>query len=65
MLKFGVDGVAKGKPGPAMVGGALHNSDGVVLALFYKHVGQVESNKAEVVAMLEAVFSPHPPFKSH
>ena len=55
MLKFNVDGVAKGKPMPVGIGGGLRNSEGNVLALFSKHVGCMESNEAEVVAFLEAI----------
>lgn len=52
-LKFNVDGAAKGKSFPAGVGGTLRNSDGVVLVLFSKHVGCVESNEMEVVVISE------------
>lgn len=55
VLKFNVDGAVEGKLGPAVVGGVLHDSDGVVLALFSKHVGHMESNEVEVVAILEAL----------
>ena len=33
----------------------LRNSKGIVLALFSMHVGCLESNKAEAVAILEAI----------
>ena len=33
----------------------LRNSNGIVLAVFPKHVGCIESNEVEVVATLEAV----------
>lgn len=33
-LKFNVDGAAKGKPGPAGVGGVLRNSNGAAFSLF-------------------------------
>ena len=33
----------------------LRNSEGVVLALFSKHVGCMESNEVEVPAILEAI----------
>ena len=33
----------------------LRNSEGIVVALFSKHVGCMESNEAEVVAILEAI----------
>lgn len=39
------------KLGLAGVGGVRHNSQGVVLAMFSKHVGCIESNEAEVLAI--------------
>lgn len=54
-LKFNVDGSARGKPGPAGVGGVHRNDQGAVLVLFSKNVGLMESNEAEVVAILEAL----------
>lgn len=55
MLKFDVDGAAKGKPGPTGIGGVLRNSDGCVLALFSKNVSCMESNEAQKVAILKAL----------
>eukprot|EP00268_Persea_americana_P068029 TRINITY_DN9427_c0_g3_i1.p1 TRINITY_DN9427_c0_g3~~TRINITY_DN9427_c0_g3_i1.p1 ORF type:complete len:256 (+),score=22.30 TRINITY_DN9427_c0_g3_i1:1157-1924(+) len=55
MLKFNVDGAARGKPGPASIGGVLRNSRGEVLFMFSKSVGVCDSNKAEVLAILEAL----------
>lgn len=55
MLKFNVDGATKGILGPPGVGVVLRNRNGIVLALFSKHVGCMESNEAEVVAILEAL----------
>ncbi|XXG74166.1 hypothetical protein AAC387_Pa07g2955 [Persea americana] len=55
LLKFNVDGAAKGKPEPAGIGGVLRNSGGLVLVMFSKHVGTMESNRVEVLAILEAV----------
>lgn len=52
VLKFNVDRAAKGKAG-ARVGGVLHNSEGIVLTLFSKLVGCMESNEVEVFAILE------------
>ena len=44
----------------------LRNSNGVALSLFSKHVGWIESNEAEAVAILEALrIFPRPLFKSH
>lgn len=55
MLKFNVNGATKGKLGPPGVGVVLRNRNGIVLALSSKHVGCMESNEAEVVAILEAL----------
>lgn len=55
-LKFNVDGAAREKPGLAGVSGVLRNSEGAVMALFSRHVGCIESNEAEVVAILEALW---------
>ena len=54
-IKFNVDGAAKGKPGPAGIGGVLRNDKGEVLFMFSKNVGIKESNEAEVLAILEAL----------
>lgn len=37
--------IERGKPWPEGIGGVLRNSHGVVLAMFSKHVGIIESNK--------------------
>lgn len=47
--------MARGKPRPVGDGGVLHNSDGVVSAMFSKRVGLIESNEADVPAILEAL----------
>lgn len=54
---FNVDGAAKGKakPWPAGISGPLCNSEGIVLAMFSKHVGILASNKSEVMAILAAI----------
>lgn len=44
-----------GKTRAGRVCGVLHICDGVVLAFFSKHVGHMESNEAEVVAILEVL----------
>lgn len=52
--------MAKGKLGLAGIEGVLRNSDEIVLAMFSKHVGCMESNEAGMVAILEAlqIFTP-------
>lgn len=54
-LKFNVDREARGKLGPAGIGAVLHNGDGMVLVMFSTHIGRMESNEAEVLAILEAL----------
>lgn len=58
---FNVDRVTRGKPGPAGIGGVLHNSKGAILLMFYKNVGVRDSNEAEVFAIREAlqIYSNH------
>ena len=56
MLKFNVDGDARCKPGPASIGGVLRNSNGDVLFMFSKNVGICDSNEADVLAILEALY---------
>ncbi|XXG62464.1 hypothetical protein AAC387_Pa05g0816 [Persea americana] len=55
LLKFNVDGPARGKSGPSGIGGVLHNSNGEVLYMFSKNVAVCDSNEAEVLAILEAL----------
>ncbi|GKC24098.1 reverse transcriptase [Tanacetum coccineum] len=49
-----VDGLAKGKPGLAYIGGLLRNTEGVVVALFSVPVGVMDSNVVKVLAMKDA-----------
>ncbi|PWA68757.1 hypothetical protein CTI12_AA301610 [Artemisia annua] len=53
-LKFNVDGAARGKPGPAGIGGLLRNNCGAVVAMFSIPIGVLDSNVAEVMAIKEA-----------
>lgn len=55
VLKFNVDGVAKGIAGLAGIGGVLCNNKREVLMLFTECIGAKEPNKAEVMATLEAL----------
>lgn len=43
------------RPSLAGIGAVLRNSCGLVLAMFSKHVGIMESNEVEVLAILEAL----------
>ncbi|KAK2639898.1 hypothetical protein Ddye_027693 [Dipteronia dyeriana] len=54
-LKFIVDGSARGKPGPAGIGGVLCNSDGRILCMFSQFVGSLDSNTAEILAIRQVV----------
>ena len=55
VLKFNVDGAARGKPRLAGIEGKLCNNKGEVLFMFSKHVGVCDSNEIEVFAILEAL----------
>lgn len=46
-----MDHAERGKPNLAGIGGVLRNCDGVLLALFSKHVGCKQSNEVEVLAI--------------
>lgn len=56
ILKFNLDGASRGKPRPTGMGGVLHNSKGEILFMFSMSVGVKESNEAEVMATLEALW---------
>ena len=55
VLKFNVDGAARGKPGPAYIGGVLRNIEGGLNFAFSVNVGMKESNEAEFLAILQAL----------
>ncbi|XVF07321.1 hypothetical protein REPUB_Repub06bG0128200 [Reevesia pubescens] len=46
-LKFNVDGFVMGKLEPGGIGGVLRNEDGIMLLVFSKSVGIVDSNTSE------------------
>lgn len=54
VLKFNVDGLARGKPGPISIGSLLWNAKGGVFLLLSKNVEIKLSDEAEVLAILEA-----------
>ena len=54
-LKFNVDDSARGKPGPAGIGGVLRDCNASVKAVFSKSIGVVDSNLAELLAVREAL----------
>lgn len=51
MLKFNVDGVARGKPRFVVVRGGL-----LFLLLFFNHMGVEDCNKEKVLAILHALW---------
>ncbi|XVF85746.1 hypothetical protein PTKIN_Ptkin17bG0142100 [Pterospermum kingtungense] len=53
-VKFNVDGSSAGKPGPAGIGGVMHDHTGKELACFSKSIGVEDSNIAELLAIREA-----------
>ena len=54
MLKFNVDGAARGNPGRVGIGGVLIKHKGEVLFMFSSHTGIKDSIEVEVLAILEA-----------
>ena len=54
-LKFNVDGSVMGKPGPAGIGGVLRDENGKVLCLFSVHMGILDSNTTELLAIKKAI----------
>lgn len=54
VLIFNVDGSTRGKPSLTGIGGVLRDCKGKVLCLFYLHVGILESNSVEILAIHKA-----------
>ena len=46
--KFNVDDSVLGKPRPTGIGGVLRNDRGIVLAMFSKFSGEINSNEVEL-----------------
>lgn len=55
VLKFNMDGPLRENLGPERVSGVLCKSKGNVLLLFLKSVSACDSNKTEVLTILEAL----------
>ncbi|XVE93623.1 hypothetical protein REPUB_Repub01dG0210000 [Reevesia pubescens] len=51
MLKFNVDGAARGKPGSAGCGRVLWDSKDMVIGIFLRPLGVLDSNVAELNAI--------------
>lgn len=54
-LKWNADGSYKGKPGRAGIGGVLHDDKGTMIAEFAASVGIMDSNEAELLAIVFAL----------
>ncbi|XP_017979659.1 PREDICTED: uncharacterized protein LOC108662698 [Theobroma cacao] len=52
-LKLNTDGAAKGKPGPAGIGGVIRDHHGFILGTFSENIGIENSNFAEFYAIRE------------
>lgn len=48
-------GAATGKLGPTGIGVVLHNNGGVVITMFSKHAGNLDSSTAKVLAIPEVL----------
>ncbi|KAK3212280.1 hypothetical protein Dsin_016986 [Dipteronia sinensis] len=55
LLKFNVDGSAKGSPGLAGIGGVMRDSSGKVLCLFSISLGSQDSITADIMVMHKVV----------
>ena len=54
-FKWNVDGSSLGKPGPSGIGGVLQNHHGILLGIFSSPVGILDSNVAELKAVVKAI----------
>jgi ribonuclease HI len=54
-FKWNVDGSSLGKPGPSGIGGVLRNHHGHLLGMFFVPVGILDSNIAELRAIVKAI----------
>ena len=54
-FKWNVDGSSLGKPGPSAIGGVLRNHHGHLLGMFFVPVGILDSNIAELRAIVKAI----------
>ena len=52
IYKLNFDGAAKGNPRPAGIGGAIRNSEGNILGLFWGSIRDTTNNMAEIKAPL-------------
>jgi hypothetical protein len=54
-FKWNVDGSSLGKPGPLGIGGVLRNYNGILLVIFSLPVGILDSNVAELRAVVKVI----------
>lgn len=54
-FKWNVDGSSIGKPGPSGIGGVLRNHHGILLGIFSMPIGILDSNVAELRAVVKAI----------
>ncbi|KAJ9173432.1 hypothetical protein P3X46_016567 [Hevea brasiliensis] len=54
-LEWNVDGSSRGKPGESGMGGVVRNVDGSFLCVFSCALGVMESNRAELLAIVNAL----------
>jgi len=54
-FKWNVDGFSLGKPSPSGIGGVLRNHHGHLLGMFSVPVGILDSNIAELRAIVKAI----------
>ena len=54
-LFFNVDGLARGNPGPAGIGGVLIDASGRTLCLFSYSIGIADSTLAKILSIHRAV----------
>ena len=52
IYKLNFYGAAKGNPGPVGIGGAIRNSEGNILEVFWGSIGESTNNVAEIKALL-------------
>ncbi|XWS61072.1 hypothetical protein CRYUN_Cryun07bG0094300 [Craigia yunnanensis] len=54
-MKFNVDESARGKPGPASLGGVLRDENTVIKTVFFKSIGVIDSNVVELLVVGETL----------
>ncbi|EOY12351.1 Uncharacterized protein TCM_030880 [Theobroma cacao] len=54
-LKLNTDGIAKGKPGPAGIGGVIRDHHGFIQGTFSKNIGIEDSNFSEFYAIRDGI----------